>query len=95
MTYIFRFRPDRIPADFLVIGHKQTTMTDEPIHEETSEGIQAVLQELEELADKLRYKVDYVMPPRTNLHIYFTGKMLAYDAAVKAVRELQNNIRGR
>ena len=61
----------------------------EPIHEETSEGIQAVLQELEDIADKLRYKVDYVVPPLTNLHIYLTGKMLAYDAAVKAVRELQ------
>lgn len=61
----------------------------EPIHEETGEGIQAVLQELEDMAEKLRFKLNHVMTPRTNLHIYFSGKLTAYDAAVKAVRELQ------
>ena len=61
----------------------------EPLHEETGEGIQAVLQELEDIAEKLRFKVDHVLTPRTNLHIYFKGKLSAYDAAVKAVRDLQ------
>jgi hypothetical protein len=61
----------------------------EPIHEETGEGIQAVLQELEDFAEKLRFKVDHVVNPRTNLHIYLKGKLSAYESAVKAVRELQ------
>jgi hypothetical protein len=61
----------------------------EPIHEETREGIQAVLQELDDMAEKLRFKVNHAMTPGTNLHIYFRGKLSAYDAAVNAVRDLQ------
>jgi hypothetical protein len=62
-----------------------TTVEDE----ETHEGIQAVLQELDEIADALRFKVNHVIPPFTNLQSYFRGKLAAYDRAIGAVRELQ------
>jgi hypothetical protein len=77
------------PKTIDVDASRSTLCSAEPIHEETGEGIQAVLQELEDFAEKLRFKVDHVMTPGTNLHIYFKGKLSAYDAAVKAVRELQ------
>lgn len=87
MIFLIRPRLDnRLSAD---VVSRLSSCSTEPIHEETGEGIQAVLQELEDFAEKLRFKVDHVMTPRTNLHTYFKGKLLAYDAAVKAVRELQ------
>jgi hypothetical protein len=60
-------------------------------HEETSEGIQAALQEIEEIAEKLRFKCNQVLSPGTNLETYFRGKLLAYDAAVEAVARLSKS----
>jgi hypothetical protein len=88
-TNIFGVSEMSNEKEAIVDGSAATLCSAEPIHEETGEGIQAVLQELEDLAEKLRFKVDHVMTPQTNLHIYFRGKLAAYDAAVKAVRQLQ------